>query len=153
MFQGKSMIRSIYPHFISNFQQPREQFWTCRSFKQTATKPSIHPKEGTLQRKKSWMGLIRCAGRFSEATTTLLCAFTIIFYYNKNRHPNTFMLLWKYFPRQLNEYGLQIYKYYKVIYDQRFKRLSLTLPKMLSTCNLEGVGVEHLSMEILISSS
>jgi hypothetical protein len=26
MFQGKSMIRSIYPHFISNFQQPREQF-------------------------------------------------------------------------------------------------------------------------------
>jgi len=41
----------------------------------------------------------------------------------------------------------------KVIYDQSFKRLSLTLPKMLSTCNLEGVGLEHLSMEILISSS
>jgi len=31
----------------------------------------------------------------------------------------------------------------KVIYDQSFKHSSLTLPKMLSTCNLEGVGVEH----------
>jgi len=31
----------------------------------------------------------------------------------------------------------------KVIYNRSFKRLSLTLPKMLSTCNLEGVGVEH----------